>query len=184
MARLRPGRCVKTLKQPYSRYSKYRKYNFVASRPPSRINVYEMGNVKGEYDLTLYLISKDDLQVRSNALESARLAANKYLEKILGRDNYYLKVISYPFNVIREHSFAGVAGADRLSRGMILAFGKPSGVGARLKVGSKIFMLKVKKENEKIAREALKRASKKLPCKTTIVEEEKLKEVIKLIKKK
>ena len=65
--------------------------------------------------------------LRSNALEAARQVANKHLESELV-NNYYLTVVTYPHNVIREKKRATGAGADRLSQGMSLSFGSPSSI--------------------------------------------------------
>jgi large subunit ribosomal protein L10e len=43
---------------------------------------------------------------------------------------YSFKVLVYPHNVIREHKMAQGAGADRISRGMSQAFGRPMFVAA------------------------------------------------------
>ena len=64
---------------------------------------------------------------------------------------------------------ASGAGADRMSKGMQLAYGKPIGCAARVREGQILFELKVNKEHLNIAREALIKASKKFPCSCKIV---------------
>jgi len=73
-----------------------------------------------------------------------------------------LAVVTYPHHVIREKKFAVGAGADRLSQGMSMTFGKPVGVAARVKEGERVFVLRTTSNNRAIAKEALKRAAKKL----------------------
>ena len=58
------------------------------------------------------------------------------------------KVLVYPHNVIREHKMAVGAGADRISRGMSQAFGRPISVAARIKKGQPIFMIKTMKAEQ------------------------------------
>ena len=43
-------------------------------------------------------------------------------------------------------------------------FGKPIGVAARVNKGQTIFQVKIDKQNLAVAKQALERASKKLPC--------------------
>ena len=70
----------------------------------------------------------------------------------------------YPFHLLRENPLASGAGADRMNTGMKKSFGKIIGSAARLKVGKTIIEVKVNKENIKVAKEAMWRASKKIPC--------------------
>ena len=104
------------------------------------------------------------MQIRDNAIESARMTSNKLLESFLGVNGFSMKVKTYPYQVIREHALAAGAGADRFSSGMAHAFGKPAGIAARVKKGQTIFQVRVDKANIGVAKQALERASKKLPC--------------------
>ncbi|MGC8676098.1 MAG: 50S ribosomal protein L16 [Candidatus Micrarchaeia archaeon] len=162
--KIRPGRSTRNIKssQPWTRYSvrKPRK-NYIKAMPRTSLLIFTMGADKPEYDLEFGLVSKQDIQLRSNALEAARQVANKYLEREIP-GNYFFKVALYPHHVIREKKFATGAGADRLSQGMTMTFGKPVGVAARVKSGERVFVLKTTSNNRKVAKEALERASKKL----------------------
>lgn len=51
---------------------------------------------------------------------------------------------------------------------MAHSFGKPAGLAARVKTGQPIFQLSVDKQHMGIAKQALERAAKKLPCSCTI----------------
>jgi large subunit ribosomal protein L10e len=66
----------------------------------------------------------------------------------------------------------GFAGADRLSQGMKLAFGRPTGRAARVSPGQPILSVQVNDEGIDVARKALTRASKKLPIPCKIVVDE------------
>ncbi len=161
--KIRPGRCVRGIdSQAYARYSvKKPKKNYIRALPRTSLLIFNMGADKPEYDLTLRLVSKQQVQLRSNALEAARQSANKYLEREAPMA-YYLRVVPYPHNVIREKKFATGAGADRISQGMTLAFGKPTAVAARVSEGQTVMELKLASANKTVAREALRRASTKL----------------------
>jgi large subunit ribosomal protein L10e len=60
------------------------------------------------------------------------------------------------------------AGADRLSQGMKLAFGRPTGRAARVKAGQEVITVSVEDEDVNAAKQALARATKKLPVKYNI----------------
>jgi large subunit ribosomal protein L10e len=160
---LRPGRTTRRLERPYTRVSRKKpRKSYVVGVPFSKIHIFEMGNPTKKYDTCLHLVVGHPVQIRDNALEAARIVSNKLLErKIL--DNYFFKILVFPHHVLREHSMATGAGADRFSSGMRHAFGKPAGRAARLMYGQKIMTLKLDKKNLDIGRMALKRATKKLP---------------------
>ena len=166
---LRPGRTVRKLVRPYTRVSRRKpKKSYVVGVPHKRIRVFEMGNKKKKFDNTISMVSERSVQIRDNSLEAARIVCNKLLEKTLGSENYFLKVLVYPHHVLREHSLATGAGADRFSSGMRKSFGKPSGLAAQIKRDQEIFRLRLDKKNLAVGRKALKRAEIKLPTTCTI----------------
>ncbi len=163
MARLRPGRTCRTPNsQAWARYSlrKPRK-NYIRALPHTSIQVFNSGKDSDAFDAKITLNPEQRVQLRSNALEAARLVAVKHLENNIP-GFYYVKLLVFPHNVIREHKMAAGAGADRVSRGMSLAFGRPVSVAARINMDQPIFMIKVAKANKPLAVEALERASAKL----------------------
>lgn len=164
MARIRPARTMRTPNsQAWSRYSlKKPKKNYVRAMPRTSLMVFNMGNAKGTYDLELALTPNQPIQLRSNALESARQVANKHLERELTATGYMFKVLVYPHNVIREHKMATGAGADRISRGMSQAFGRPVSIAARIREGQPIFIIRTMAVNRPVAVEAYRRARSKL----------------------
>ncbi len=171
MVKLRKAICWRRLERPYTRYSKYQKENFVRGRPVVKIAQFTMGQVRDDYDFSLHLLSKSDIQIRDNSIESARQTSNKAIEKVAGKSGYFLVTRMFPHHVLRENPLAAGAGADRMSTGMARSFGKPVGRAAQIKVGQIMFTIQVKKQHLDTARLALKRASYKLPCSTTIVQE-------------
>lgn len=52
--------------------------------------------------------------ITSEALEAARIAANKYMVKNAGKDTFHLRVRVHPFHVLRINKMLSCAGADRL----------------------------------------------------------------------
>ena len=161
---LRPGRCYRNFGTP-----PYTRKEYIKSIPPVNIAKFDLGNPKGNYEITLKLVAKESGQIRVNAIEAARIIANKYLAKKVGEDNYYLKLKIYPHHILRENKMMAVAGADRLQDGMRLAFGTSIGRAARIRPGKIIFELKTYKKFYDHAKEDLARASSKLPLSAKIV---------------
>ena len=164
MVRLRKFVAYRKLERPYTRVSKYKGKSFIKMSPHIKVIGFELGSPKKKFSYNLRLISKDDLQIRENALESAKQTSNKLLETSIGLSSYHLKLRTYPHHVLREPALASGAGADRFSSGMAHSFGKPLGVAARVREGQVLFQVNVDKQNLEIARQALESASKKLPC--------------------
>lgn len=150
----------------------YTKRKYMGGVPGSKIVKFTMGNTGREYTHRVELVNIREVQIRHNALESARVAANRVLEKYVGRDNFTLKVVPYPHNIIREHKRINVAQADRFQEGMKKAYGKPSAMAARIKQNQTIFVAEVDQANLEYAKEALKRAGDKFPVSTRIVASE------------
>lgn len=173
MAKLRKWCAYRTIERPYTRFSKVRSKAFVKTRPGKKIIKYNMGDVKGgpeQFSVHLQLICKEFCNVRAHALESARIAALRGLERELGKKGFYMRIRTVPHHAIRENPLAAGAGADRLSTGMKHSFGKIICMSARVEGGSVMFDLHVPKSKTNDARDALKRAAKKLPTKITIEE--------------
>ncbi|OKY79225.1 MAG: Ribosomal protein L10AE [Candidatus Methanohalarchaeum thermophilum] len=143
----------------------YTRKEYMQGVPGNKIVAFDMGNKeeKDDFEMHVSLISEETCQITHNSLESARIAANSYLNNNLGIAKYYLKLRVYPHHVLRENKMATGAGADRVQDGMRLAFGNPIGTAARVNQGQKIFSVRTDKENYNHAKKALKRAVMKLP---------------------
>ena len=135
---------------------------FAPGTPNPKVARFTTGKFRDDYDYKLQILATTRLQIRSNALEAARVAASKKLATV-GEEAFYLKVVSYPFVVMRENKMIATAGADRLQEGMRKAYGKPIGVAARVDIGSVILELLIKAENLDKAKAAFKAATTKLP---------------------
>jgi large subunit ribosomal protein L10e len=143
----------------------YTSKKFAPGAPNPKVARFTTGKARPDYDFLLQLVSEGRVQIRHNALEAARVAANKKLA-LVGEDNYHLKVVTYPHSILRENKMIATAGADRLQEGMRKAFGKPIGLAARVEIGSVIYELQVKAENVEKGKEAMHAAQSKLPMKT------------------
>ena len=163
MARLRRFRAYHTLERPYTRVSKFKKKAFVKARPHKNLIRYDMGTFGRKYTHQVILTPKVDHNVRDNSMESARQTSNKILESSIGTPMYFFKIHPYPHHILREHSLASGAGADRFSSGMAHPFGKPLANAVRLRKGQTLFSVKVDKVNIPVAIRAMKRAATKLP---------------------
>ncbi len=161
----KPGRMYRNVDGPA-----YTRREYMGGVPNPKIVHFEMGNVnaKEEFPVELSLVVDEACQIRHNALESARIIANKHLGRI-GTANYFLWIRVYPHQVIREHKMATGAGADRISSGMSKAFGKAVGTAARVKSGQIIMSARVHPQNVEKAKHALREASYKMPSPCRIV---------------
>ena len=149
----------------------YTRREYMGGVPGSKVVHYDMGNLQAAFPVTLTLVAREPCQIRHIALEAARVAANRYLLKVAGRTNFNLKLRVYPHHVIRENKQATGAGADRVSSGMRMAFGKAVGTAAQVESGQKIFTVRVPTEFVEEAKIALHRAGHKLPTPIQIIDE-------------
>ena len=167
MATLRVGKCYRKVVRPFTRKSKVKAKSYIKTIPQNKIVRYDMGNIKENFQYEVSLISQDNVQIRHNALESARMVVNRQLQEKLG-NNYYLQLKTYPHHILRENKMLSGAHADRLQTGMAHSFGKSIGLSAQVKKGKIIFLAKVNQDGLEIAKSALKTATPRLPCKCFI----------------
>src|SRR3989442_616497 len=138
-----------------------------------------MGDLSTHFARRVHLVSRENVQIRHNALESARVSANKVLFDKYGETGYRLQLCVYPHIILRENKMIATAGADRLQEGMRRAFGKPTGRAARVHDGQAILIGYVPEDGVDTARKALDTASTKFPMRSRIsIEEMKIGEVI------
>jgi large subunit ribosomal protein L10e len=128
-----------------------------------------MGDPRKEYKHTLYLVAKSSVQIRDNAIESARKTMNHLLERTCGKKGFDLQIRMFPHHVLRENPLASGAGADRMSTGMKHSFGKPIGRAAQIKGGKILISLRINDPHLAVGKRALKRASYKLPLQAQVV---------------
>ena len=173
MTRLRKAIAYRRLERAYTRYSKYKKVCYVRARPVCKVVSFDLGDPRNTYEYELELIAKTDLQIRDNAIESARQTSNRLLEKTIGKNCYAMKVRIYPHHILRENPLASGAGADRMSTGMAHSFGKPTSVLAQVQKDHTVFTAYVNKAGIDAAKQALQRANPRMPGRYYISMEEK-----------
>ena len=163
---LRPGRCYSELKdRPYTRLAvKVHKRNYIGAAPGLKTRQFNTGNPEKQFNRIMNLIVEDDIQVRDNAIESVRLAVNRFMFKTLGKEGYFMKIRVYPHHILRENKQAQGAGADRISKGMSLSFGTPIGRAARIRKGGVLMSVLVDDKDVERAKPGMMRANPKLPC--------------------
>jgi len=160
---LRPARTFRDAeKVAWARFSRRTpRKSFVKSMPHNVLTIYNMGNPKGKFEVLSELVAEEKVLVRDNAIESARQAVNKHLEKALP-NAYYFRVCVFPHNVIRENKMIAGAGADRLQSGMAHPYGRPTERGAFMKPGQTVFTVAHMAKDTGIVSEAFRRAKCKL----------------------
>ena len=144
-----------------------------------------------EFPFCCHLVSDEYEQLSSEALEAARICANKYVTKTSGKDSFHMRVRVHPFHVLRINKMLSCAGADRyvalsrcfsfvqlpfngnslprLQTGMRGAWGKPYGTVARVNIGQIILSIRTKDQNAPVVQEALRRARYKFPGRQKII---------------
>ena len=126
----------------------YSRREYIRKIPNNRIVQYDMGNLSEDFPVRVSLAVKKPAQIRHNALEAARVASNRYMQRSAGRLGYHLK--------LRQS-------------GMRNAFGKAISVEALVKTNQKIMSIDVNPKNFEDAKTALKRAGMKMPVSCRIV---------------
>lgn len=92
----RPARCYR-----YCKNKPYPKSRFCRGVPDPKIRIYDLGRKKArvdEFPLCVHLVSREFEQLSSEALEAARICANKYLVKTCGKVNNLFTVLLLQLN--------------------------------------------------------------------------------------
>jgi len=163
----RPARCYR-----YCKNKPYPKSRYNRGVPDPKIRIYDLGRKKAPVDdfpFCCHLVSNEYEQLSSEALEAARICANKYVTKTAGKDAFHMRVRVHPYHVIRINKMLSCAGADRLQTGMRGAWGKPYGTVARVNIGQIILSIRCKDANKPVVIEALRRAQYKFPGRQKII---------------
>lgn len=152
-------------RRSYCKNKPYPKSRYNRGVPDPKIRIFDLGRKKAgvdEFPFCVHLVSNEYEQISSEALEAARICANKYVVKNSGKDSFHLRVRAHPFHVIRINKMLSCAGADRLQQGMRGAWGKPYGTVARVNIGQIILSIRCKDSNKAVVLEALRRAQYKV----------------------
>jgi len=173
MAKLRAAKYYRRLKRPYTRTSRRKSKSYIKGAPTIKVIQYDMGDKNVNFPYTLTLSATKDMNVRDNAIEAARQALGRYMSVALGRvTGYGIKIRVVPHHILRENPLATGAGADRFQTGMTLSYGRPYGHAARVFAGKPLIEVYVNKEDIEVAKEALRKANRKLPmhCQVSLSE--------------
>jgi large subunit ribosomal protein L10e len=141
----------------------YTRREYMGGVPGSKIVQFEMGNLSQEFPLEVDMVVEEACQIRHSALEAARITINRRLMKDVGRTNFHFKVRVFPHHVLRENKQATGAGADRVSEGMRLAFGKAVGTAARVAPDQKVFTVFSTPQYMEKVKDAMRHGAHKLP---------------------
>ena len=91
-------------------------YHTSADAIPPQIRIFDLGRKRAsvdEFPFCCHLVSDEYEQLSSEALEAARICANKYVTKTAGKDSFHMRVRVHPFHVLRINKMLSCAGADR-----------------------------------------------------------------------
>merc|ERR1712106_133868 len=157
----RPARCYR-----YCKNKPYPKSRFCRGVPDPKIRIYDLGSKKASvltFPAHVVMVSDELEQLSSEALKAARICANKYMTKNIGKENFHLRIRCHPYHVNRINKMLSCAGADRLQTGMRGAYGKPQGLVARVRIGQPLLSVRMKPQHIPAAQEALRRAKFKFP---------------------
>ncbi|EER09173.1 60S ribosomal protein L10, putative [Perkinsus marinus ATCC 50983] len=157
----RPARCYR-----YCKNKPYPKSRFCRGVPDPKIRIYDVGYKNAsvdEFPAAVHMVSDEYEQVSSEALEAARVAANRYMLRWAGKEGFHMRIRVHPYHVLRINKMLSCAGADRLQTGMRGAYGKPNGTCARVNIGQVLISIRTRLDKEQIAVEALRRAKFKIP---------------------
>src|SRR3990167_10306016 len=122
----RKFKCYRKVKRAYTRKSRFKVKGYIKAVPTNKLVKFNFGDNKRIFPHKVFLVSKEKIQVRHNALESARTSVVRRLTNTLGKD-YHFQIRAYPHHVLRENKMITGAGADRMQTGMQRSFGKAMG---------------------------------------------------------
>jgi len=163
----RPWKCYRQAKgKPWI------KSRYCRGVPDPKIRIFDIGRRKAPVDLfplVIHFASKAKIQISSEALEAARITANRYLIRMCGKDGFHCRIRVQPFHVTRINKMLSCAGADRLQTGMRHAWGKPMGTAARVKIGTVLMSVRTKDQFKNDVTEALRRTGYRLPGKQQVI---------------
>ena len=163
----KPGKMYRSISK-----KAYTRREYMGGVPSSKITQFDLGNLSQEFPVEISLVAEEACQIRHSALEAARVSVNRRLLKDVGRMNFHFKVRVFPHHVLRENKQATGAGADRVSEGMRLSFGKAVGTAARVAENQKVFSVWTVPQYLDKAKDALRHGSHKLPTPSHFIVEE------------
>ena len=89
----------------------------------------------------LVLYSSQKVQVIEKLMDKARVCLMRLITKVIPKEEFLLRFPVIPHQILRNHSMASGAKADRISQGMANSFGKPLQLAARVREGQGFLQL-------------------------------------------
>lgn len=168
MALRKAGAYSKRYTRPFTRKSRVKSKSYIKVVPNTKVVKLRMGDVSGfdagKYPIILNIVSKEQVQLRDNAIESVRQYLHRFMTEEIGKD-YYFSVDVYPHHILRENKMITGAGADRMQTGMALSFGASVGRAALVNAGQQIMTMAIlNTKGEQYARKLIASCKAKLPC--------------------
>ena len=163
----RPSKCYRFCKN-----KPYPKSRFCRGVPDPKIRNFDIGKRRADVDefpVCVHVVSRELEQICSEALEAARIQANKYMVKKANKEVFHMRIRAHPFHVLRINKMLSCAGADRLQTGMRQSYGKPYGTAARVRIGQILLSMRTKEAYVPQVLEALRRAKMKFPGRQIVV---------------
>lgn len=163
----RPASCYRMQKN-----KPYPKSRFCRGVPDAKIRTYDLGSRRANVNLfpmCIHVVSNELEQITGEALEAARIQANKYMVKKSQKESFHMRIRVHPFHVLRINKMLSCAGADRLQTGMRQSYGKPYGTAARVRIGQILMSIRTKDSFKADAIEALRRAKFKFNGRQIVV---------------
>lgn len=96
--------------------SSFPKSRYNRGVPDPKIRIFDLGRKRAnvnDFPFCCHLVSDEYEQLSSEALEAARICANKYIVKTAGKEAFHLRVRVHPFHIVRINKMLSCAGADR-----------------------------------------------------------------------
>jgi len=81
--------------------------------PDPKIRIYESGKKRipcDDFPAVVHMVSDEKQQISSEALEAARIAANKYMVTNAGKDFFHIRIRPHPYQVLRINKMLSCAG--------------------------------------------------------------------------
>merc|ERR1711964_258196 len=95
----RPARCYR-----YCKNKPYPKSRYLRGVTDSKIRIFDLGKKKtgvDDFPKCVNLVSNELEQLSSEALEAARICANKYMVKVAGKDAFHIRIRTHPYHINR-----------------------------------------------------------------------------------
>jgi len=139
--------------------------------PDPKLRMYDGGMKKGDWSrfpACIHLVSGEKVQIASESLEAARIAANKFMQVNCGKESFHIRIRVHAWHVVRINKMLSCAGADRLQTGMRHAYGKALLKAARVGIGAVLISIRTTSDRVPQACEALRRAKFKFAGRQTV----------------